>query len=185
MKKIFLLSLLLISTASHGMEKETKSILGVMADMILGEESSSGEEKHLNPDLNSPIAKKIDKLEDALERHQYWRGALDNNLKYMVICRWPEHKYGYVENNGSGKYYNKPLADYDAETITEMKSVKDARYNNFSGMGALVLAVERNHTPKKDAKEIIRKLYSAGMEPTSQDQELAAYFSKSKLLNRD
>ena len=192
MKKLFLLSLLFATPITHGMEKEKKEekgifsklgdMLHVASDIVLGEQSS--EEEHFVANDNDPMEKERLKLEKALYEHKNWAWNKEDGLKYLVIFRYPEHVYGYVENNGAGKEYDKALIDYNSETVAEMKHVINARYDGYSGIGALMLAVGERHTKKRDAKEIMRKLHYAGMEPTDNDKKMAAYLKQSKLLNR-
>lgn len=181
MKKIFLLSLLLIPATTHGMEKFVEGI--EEAAHTLHDKLFGSEEELFTPDPNSPLADKVQKLDDALYADKNWPFDKEDDIKYLVICRYPEHPYGYVENNG--KEYYKPLGNYTAQEFAEMQHLKSARYEGISAMGVLILGVQKRHTRTRDAKKIMHNFYGAGMQPTKEDQDLATYFGKTKLLNRD
>lgn len=146
--------------------------------------NQSSKEKPYTPDPNSPLSDEKDLLNTKLYEARYWRGIASNDpRKYIVPFRYPEHEYGYVEKNG--KFYNNALIDYDVQKFKEMTILTNARYNEYSGIAGVILAVESRHTDATVARQLLRKLLDAGMIPTEKDKKLIDYLGESDLLKHE
>jgi hypothetical protein len=112
MTKMFFLSLLLIPTAVHCMNK-----------------------------IPCNIARERNRLEVALYNARGWIGLrFEDPLQYLVICRYPKHTYGYVETDN--EFYKGALLDHNVETLSKMNMLKNARYKGYSAMGVATLPTD-------------------------------------------
>jgi SepF-like predicted cell division protein (DUF552 family) len=119
MKKIFFLSLVLISTVARCMEEEAKKI-----------------ELH-----------EKNKLDTALRKAEHWLWLpADDPLRYLAIGRFPKNTYGYVEQDG--EEYKNSLIKCSIQDLGNLYNAKEARYNGYSLIGAVTLSDITDHTKK-------------------------------------
>jgi hypothetical protein len=142
MKKMFFLSCLLISNATHCMEKETQT-----TNLAL---------------QYSNIEQEVFKLDELLYENQHWlyRKSGDDPISILVACKYPDRTYTCPEYNIG------ILGEHDSKTFATMDYLKNARYEGYSAIGVVTLSTTVHYD---EQKQIIQKMVKAGYVPTNKD----------------
>lgn len=177
MKKIFLLSFLLIPIATQCMLKQSSS-----KRQLISWQSSSKNNciKRYKTTARNSIKQDIENFNKQLARAQDWRCVGPNDpLFFLVTCKYPKSTYGYTETKHAPVFNKLSVYHSDPKQLMFSQSIIKAQYNGYSAIGAALLAKEEYDIKKKT----IRNLLNAGVVPTEKDNKLARYLKISDILS--